>query len=107
MSYEQWFRESQIDRSFTRFPLRNPIEQFTARKDDIETVLGPELIPSVVYENIVTAMDVFSYYSFAYPTCNQDEKSNAKIIILIKTKHASLPTKVIFDKGSAFMSHVI
>ena len=69
--------------------------------------LVPELPPSGGYENIVTAMDVFSRYLFAYPTSNQDAKTIAKVLINIMTKHAYLPTTLISDKGAAFMSHVI
>ena len=69
--------------------------------------LVPGLPPSGGYENIVTAMDVFSRYLFAYPTSYQDAKTTAKMIITILTKHAYLPTTLISDKGTAFMSHVI
>ena len=69
--------------------------------------LVPELPPSGGYENIVTAMDVFSRYLFAYPTSNQDAKTIAKLLYNIMTKHAYLPTTLISDKGTTFMSHVI
>ena len=69
--------------------------------------LVPELPPSGGYENIVTAMDVFSRYLFAYPTSNQDAKTIARALINIMTKHAYLPTTLISDKCTAFMSHVI
>ena len=69
--------------------------------------LVQELPPSGGYENIVTAMDVFSRSLFAYPTANQDAKTIAKVLINIMTKHAYLPTTLITDKGTAFMSHVI
>ena len=69
--------------------------------------LVPGLPPSCGYENIVTAMDVFSRYLFAYPTANQDATTIAKVLINIMTKHAYLPTTLISDKGTAFTSHVI
>ena len=69
--------------------------------------LVPGLPPPGGYENIVTAMDVFSRYLFAYPTANQDAKKVAKVLINIMTKHAYLPTTLISDKGAAFTSHVI
>ena len=52
-------------------------------------------------------MDVFSRYLFAYPTANQDAKTNAEVLINIMTTHAYLPTTLISDKGTAFTSHVI
>ena len=107
MSCEQCTRESRIDRSLTRPPLQNPNEHITAPEDAMQIDLVPELPPSGGYENIVTAMDVFSRYLFAYPTSNQDAKTIAKVLINIMTKHAYLPTTLISDKGTAFMSHVI
>ena len=69
--------------------------------------LVPGLPPSGGYENIVTAMDVFSRYLFAYPTSKQDATTVAKVLINIMTKHAYLPTMLISDKNTAFTSHVI
>ena len=95
MSCEQCIRESRIDPSLTRPPLLNPNEHITAPEDAIQIDLVPELPPSGGYENIVTAMDVFSRYLFAYPTANQDAKTIAKVLINIMTKHAYLPTTLI------------
>ena len=69
--------------------------------------LVPGFPPSGGYENIVTAMDVFSRYLFAYPTSNQDAITIVKLIINIMTKHACLITRLISDKGTVFTSHVI
>ena len=69
--------------------------------------LLPELPPSGVYENIITAIDVFSRYPFAYPVSNPTAVNTAKIIIDIMTRHAHLPTLIITDKGSVFISQVI
>ena len=55
----------------------------------------------------MTAMDVFSRCSCAYPTSNQDAKTIAKVLINVMTKHAYLPTTLISDKDAGFMSHVI
>ena len=107
MSCEQCFTESRIHRSLTRPPLQNPNEHITAPEDSMQIDLVPELPPFGGHENIVTAMDVFSRLLFAYPTSNQDAKTIAKVLINIMTKHAYLPTTLISDKGTAFMSHVI
>ena len=107
MSCEQCIEESRIDRKLTRPPLQNPNEHITAPEDAMQIYLVPELPPSGGYENIVAAMDVFSRYLFAYPTANQDAKTIAKVLINIMTKHAYLPTTLISDKGTAFMSHII
>ena len=107
MSCEQCVQESRIDRSLTRPPLQNPNEHVTAPEDAMQIDLVPELPPSGGFEDIVTAMDVFSRYLFAYPTSNQDAKTIAKVLFNNMTKHAYLPTTLISDKGRAFISHVI
>ena len=107
MSCEQCIKEKRIDCSVTGPPLENPNEHITAPGGAMQIDLVPELPPSGGYENIVTAMDVFSRYLFAYPTSNQDAKTIAKVLINIMTKHAYLPTTLISDKGTASMSHVI
>ena len=107
MSCEQCIRESRIHASLTRPPVQNPNEHITAPEDAIQIDLVPELPPSGGYQNIVTAVDVFSRYLFAYPTANQDAYTIAKVLINIMTKHAYLPTTLISDKGTAFTSHVI
>ena len=55
------------------------------------------------YENIITAIDVFSRYAFAYPVSNHTAVNTAKVIIDIMTRHAYLPTLIITDK-EAFSS---
>ena len=107
MSCEQCIRESRIDRSLARLPPQNPNKHIAAPEDDMQIDLVPKLPPSGGYENIVTAMDVFSRYFFAYLTSNQDATAIAKVIINIMTKHAYLPTTLILGEGTAFTSHVI
>ena len=107
LSCEKCIREFWINRQLTRPPLQNPNEHITAPEDAMQNDLVPELPPSGGYENIVTAMDVFSRYLFVYPTANQDATTIAKVINNIMTKHAYLPTTLISYKGTAFTSHVI
>ena len=107
LSFEQCLRESRINPRLTRPPLQNPNEYITAPEDAMQIDLVPGLPPSGGYENIVTAIDVFSRYLFAYPTSNQDDKTVAKVLINIMAKHAYLPTTLISDKGTAFTSTVI
>ena len=100
MSCEQCIKESRIDHSLTLPPLENPKEHITAPEDAMKNDLVPKLPPSGGYENIVTDL-------FAYPTANQEAKTIAKVLYNIMTKHVYLPTTLISDKGTAFMSHVI
>ena len=66
-----------------------------------------ELPPSGGYENIITAIIVFSRYAFAYPVSNPTAVNTAKVKIDIMTRHAYLPTFIITDKGSVFVSQNI
>ena len=107
LSCEKCLREARINPRINRPPLQNPNEHITAPEDAMQIVLVPGLPPSGGYENIVTAIDVFSRYLFAYPTANQNAKTVAKVIINIMTKHAYLPTTLISGKSTAFTSTVI
>ena len=105
MSCEQCIKESQNNRSLTCPPLQNPIENITAAEDTMQDELLPELTPSDGSENLVIAVNVFSRYLFAYLTRNSDAKTFAKVINKKMTEHSYLPTTLIPEKGSAFMSH--
>ena len=107
MSCEQCITESRNNPRLTRLLLQNPKEYITAPDDAMQIKIVRGLPPSGGYENIVTALDVFSRFLFAYPTSNQDAKRIAKVIINIMTKHAYLPITLISDEGTAFLSHVI
>ena len=98
MSYEQCIKESRIDGQLTRPPLQNSNQYNTAPEHTKQIFLVPELIHSGGYQNIVTAMHVFSSSLFSYPISGQDAKTFAKVIIDIMTKHAHLPTTLISDK---------
>ena len=76
-------------------------------EDLMQINLLPELPPSGGYENIITAIEVFARYAFAYPVSNPTVVNTAKVIIDIMTRHAYLPTLIITDKGSVFVSQVI
>ena len=69
--------------------------------------LLPNLPPSGVFENVLTAIDVFSRYLFAYPLTDASAINVAKALIDIMTKHSYLPTTLITDKGTAFTSTII
>ena len=106
MSCKQSFRESRIDQSLTQPCLQNIKKHSFAPEDAMQIHLVTELPASDVYANFVIAMDVYSRLLFAYPTFNQDTKTISKAIININTKHAHLPTTLVQEKGTAFMSHV-
>ena len=95
MSCAQCLRGSLVNPRLTHPPLQNLNEYISAAEDAMQIDLVPGLPPSGGSENIVTAMDVFSRYLYAYPTSNQDAETTAKVIINIMTKHAYLPATLI------------
>ena len=59
------------------------------------------------YQTVMTAIDVFSRYLFAYPLTEATASNTAKYLIDIMTKHTYLPTTTITDKGTALTSKII
>ena len=66
----------------------------------------PELPPSGVYEDIITTIDVFSRYAFAYSVSNPTAVNTAKVTIDTIKRHAYLPTLIIRDRRSVFVYQV-
>ena len=65
------------------------------------------LLPSGGYENINTALDVFSRYLFAYHVTDASATSTAKVLIDKMTRHTYLATTLITDKDTAFTSRLV
>ena len=73
----------------------------------LEVDILPNLPSSNGYQHIITMMDVFSRYLFAYPTQDMTAKTVARCIIDVMTRHCYLPTVILTDKGSQFRSEVV
>ena len=104
---EQDSRQTRIDNLFTRPPLQNPSEDIKGPEDAMKNEFVPELPGFGGYENIVTAMDVFSRYFFAYPTSSQHARAVARVLINIITKHAFFPPTIDSVKGIVFLSQFV
>ena len=76
-------------------------------EDCLEVDILPNLPSSNGYQHIITMMDVFSRYLFAYPTQDMTAKTVARCIIDVMTRHCYLPTVILTDKGSQFKSEVV
>ena len=76
-------------------------------EDAMQIDLLPNLPTSGGYLTVMTAIDVFSRYLFAYPLVAATASNTAKVLIDIMTKHSYLPTTIITDKGTAFTSKII
>ena len=83
------------------------IEPWQPNFDAMQIDLLPNLPTSGGYQTVMTAIDVFSRYLFAYPLVEATASNTAKVLIDIMTKHTYLPTTIITDKGTAFTSKII
>ena len=84
------------------------IPEWDLRPEDLMQIdLLPELPPIRGYENIITAIDVFSRYAFAYPVSYPTSVNTANVVLDIMTRHTSLPTLIITDKRIVFVPEVI
>ena len=66
----------------------------------------PNLPPSGGYDHIITAIDVFSRYLFAYPVTRITATAVSKVIMDILCKHTYLPTTIITDLGTQFNAQI-
>ena len=76
-------------------------------EDALQMDIVPFDEPSNGFTAIVTAMDIFSRYLFTYCVTKIDAKTIARVLVDIMTRHAYLPTTIITDKGTQFMSEVV
>ena len=104
---EQCARDKRVPNATITPELLNLPEWDLGSEDAMQIDLLPNLPPSGGYENVLTAIDVFSRYLFAYPLTDASAINVAKAIIDIMTKHACLPMTLITDKGTAFTSTII
>ena len=84
------------------------ISQWDLGPEDLMQIdLLPYLPAGGVYENIITAIDIFSRYAFAYPVSNPTAVNTARVVIDIMSRHGYSPTLIITDNGSVFVSRVL
>ena len=100
-------KDKRIKNTLITPELLNLLEWDLGPEDALQIDLLPNLPPSGGYEKIITALDVFSRYLFAYPVTDASAVSTAKVIIDIMTRHTYLPTTLITDKGTAFTSRIV
>ena len=82
--------------------------EFTFGPEDcLEVDILPNSPSSNGYRHIITKMDVFSQYLFAYPTQDMTARTVSRCIIVVMTRHCYLPTIILTDKGSQFRSDVV
>ena len=62
----------------------------------------PNLPPSGGYDHIITVIDVFSRYLFAYPVTRITATAVSRVIMDILCNHTCLPTTINTDLGTQF-----
>ena len=75
-------------------------------EDILQMDILPNLPPSGGYDHIITAIDVFSRYLFAYPVARITATFVARVIMDILGKHTYLPTTIITHLGTRFNAQV-
>ena len=91
-----------INNDLLRTELLNCPEWDLGPEDILQMDILPNLPPSGGYDHIITAIDVFSRYLFAYPVTRITATSVARVIMDILCKHTYLPTTIITDLGTEF-----
>ena len=76
-------------------------------EDALQMDIVPFDDPSGGYTAVITAMDVFSLYLFADSVTRIDTKTVTRVFTDIITRHCYLPTTIITDKGSQFISEAM
>ena len=104
---EECIKYKRINNNQIRPKMINNTEHVLGPEDILEIDILPNLPNSAGYQNIVTMIDVFSRYLFAYPTQDTTAKTIGRCIVDVMTRHAYLPMLILTDKGSQFRSEIV
>ena len=91
-----------ISYSQIRLTIINNTEHVLGPEDFLEINIIPNLPSFAGYQNIITMIDVFSRFLFAYSTENAIASFIGRCIVDVMTRHAHWPTLGLSDKGSQF-----
>ena len=91
-----------INNDLLRTGLLNCPEWDLGPEDILQMDISPNLPPSGGYNHIITAIDVFSKYLFAYPVTRITATAVSRVIMDILCKPTYLPTTMITDLGTQF-----
>ena len=95
-----------INNDLLKTELLNCPEWDLGPEDILQMDILPNLPPSGGFDNIITAIDVFSRFLFAYPTTRITALTVARVIMDILCKQTYLPTTIITDMGAQFNSQI-
>ena len=95
-----------INNNLLRTELLNCPEWDLGPEDILQKDILPNRPPSGGYDHIITAIDVFSRYLFAYPVTRITATAVSRVIMDILCKHTYLQTTIITDLGTQFNAQV-
>ena len=95
-----------INNDLLRTELLNCPEWDLGPEHILQIDILPNLPPSGGYDHIITAIDVFSRYLFAYPVTRITASAVARVIMDILCKHTYLPTTINMDLDTQFIAQV-
>ena len=104
---QECIKYKRINTRQTRPKMINPTDFPMGSEYILEIDVLPNLPRSAGYQHIITMIDVFSRYLFAYQTQNMTAQTVGKCIIDVMTRHAYLSTTMISEKGSQFTAEVV
>ena len=99
-------QNKRINKDLLKTELLNCPEWDLGTEDILQIDFLPNIPASGGYDNIITAIDVFSRYLFAHPVTCITSPAVATIIMDILCKYAYLPTTIITDMGTQLSSQV-
>ena len=95
-----------INNDLLRTELLNCPEWDLGPEDILQMDILPNLPTSGGYDHIITPIDVFSRYLFAYPVTRITATAVSRVVMDILCKHTYLPTTIITDLGTQFNAQV-
>ena len=101
-----FIQTKRINNHLLRTELLNCLEWDLGSEDILQMDILPNLRPSGGCDHIITAIDDFSKYLFAYPVTRSIATAVSRVIMDILRKHAYLPTTIITDLGTQFNAQV-
>ena len=99
-------QNKRINNDLQKTELLNCPEWDLDPEDILQMDILPNFPPSGGFDNVITAIDVFSRYLFAYPTTRITAPTVARVIMDSLCKHTFLPTTIITDMGTQFNSQI-
>ena len=101
-----YIQTKRIKNDLLRTEIFNCPEWDLGPEDILQMDILPNLPPNGRYDHIITAINVFSRYLFAYPVTRITATAVSRVCMDLLCKHTYLPTTIITDLGTQFNAQV-